>query len=167
MAVNLVFPLPVAGCLVLLVIQRVAAPPEVKVLLVVLVDLVVVQEMVLGVAVVEYLVAVAVAVGAAPTPVLRVVMVLMAPVVGVVVAVVESVVGVVVAVVDLPVLEIMVGALGVAITAMVVMHHQDPVVAVAAPEVALILFITADTGHRGGYRSAASQPHSHFMRLTV
>jgi hypothetical protein len=45
--VNLVSPLPVAVVLVLPVIQRVAAPPEVKVLLVVLVDLVEVQEMVL------------------------------------------------------------------------------------------------------------------------
>jgi hypothetical protein len=61
----------------------------------------------------------------------------------------------------------MVAALAVALTAMVVMHHQDPVVVVVELGPEVLLFITVDTVDRGEYRSVTSQPHTHFMPQTV
>jgi hypothetical protein len=154
--------------LVLLVIQRLAATLEVKVLPVVPLDLVAVQEMVLGAVEEEDLVVVAVAVAVLQGLEVQAHQEVRDLVAAVAVVIVDMVVVVVAALVDLlPVLGMMVAVVVAARATMVVMHHQDPVVAVAAPEVALILFITADPADTGGYHSVASQLRILFMIQTA
>jgi hypothetical protein len=148
--------------------QQLGAVVGDKVLPIVLVDLVVVQEMVLGAAVAEVAVAeVAVAV-ALQGPEVRAHQEVRELVVAVVAAPVDMAVAVAVAPVDLlPVLGLMVVVVAVERATMVVMHHQDPVVGVVALEVALVLFITADTADTDGYLSAASQLRILFIIQTA